>query len=609
MAIDRRQFLMQSGALTSLFLAISCLPQRSSSLVQAIGSDKSPPRKPLRDTEGAAIRYHIRGSHDADINNLLAVYGHVMTIMMSAIPPNQAKATNAQPTPGLFSKYLPELVANNTWQPFTWWSQAETHFTHCAHGTENFLFWHRPYLFFFEKTVRKIACQIVKLDGPNTLRTHPDYYLNWTVPVFHWDPSTAVHLAFFTPELFPAPVDNPETGTGAQRHIDRSSTPNKATASWASFIDVTPATVETILQSKEIVALTGTNNFGSLLEGAPHGGIHVWVGGQMGAFFSPLDPIFWTHHAMIDFLFEEWMTRRRAEGQTSANFLTKTLKTGQQSGFFDVDTGKPVSWANTFLIEKNNHMVTYDGLTPAPKASRSMANSPRVKSPVGGGQGFNNVEEIYVNDFNSEYSTFTEVGQNGSPSVQVLRTKLRVAEGRSITTQAIAMLEQISTDLKTGNEDWISSVQLRFQNLTVALEDPHGSTLQIKVRKGDLPAFVDSNFAVFPRLGANVTAESRSRMEAVRSKSLNLADGGGHEGHGNDTRGFMVDLLPVIASKVGALDFKQLLQSETFTADFRVSSMDSKGGINSKTLSTSAQAAMNQNVKITMLITRRSKFS
>lgn len=608
MAIDRRKFLLQSGAMTSLFLASGCLPLRSSTLAQIVGADKLPPRKPLRDLSGAAIRYHIRGRTDADINNLLAVYGHVMTIMMSAIPPNQAKAAKTQSTPGLFSKYLPELVANNSWQPFTWWSQAETHFNHCAHGTENFLFWHRPYLFFFEKTVRKIACEIVKLDGPDALRTHPDYYTNWTVPVFHWDPATPVHPAFFNPEIFPAPVDNPETGTGAKRHIDRTSTPNRAKASWASFIDVTPATIENILQSKEIVALTGTNNFGSLLEGAPHGGIHVWVGGQMGAFFSPLDPIFWTHHAMIDFLFEEWMTRRRAEGQTSANFLSKTLVASEQSGFFDVDTGKPVSWANTFLIEKHNHMVTYDGLSAAPKAPNTLPNIARGMQP-GGGQGFNNLEEIYVNDFNSEYSSFTEAGQDGAPPVQVLRTKLRVAEGKSITTQAIAMLEQIATDLKTGNQDWISSVQLRFQNLTVALEDPNGSTLQIKVRQENLPPFVDSNFAVFPRFGANVTAESRAQMEAVRSKSLNLSDGGGHDSHGNDTRGFMVDLLPVIARKAGSLDFKQLLQSETFTADFRVSSMDSSGGVKSKALSTSAQAAMNQKVKIAMVITRRAKFA
>ena len=33
---------------------------------------------------------------------------------------------------------------------------------------------------------------------------------------------------------------------------------------------------------------------------SPHNTVHGWVGGQMGNYCSPADPIFWMHHAMID---------------------------------------------------------------------------------------------------------------------------------------------------------------------------------------------------------------------------------------------------------------------------------------------------------------------
>ena len=45
----------------------------------------------------------------------------------------------------------------------------------------------------------------------------------------------------------------------------------------------------------------GTCNF----EGK-HGGPHIWLGGQMGTFCSPMDPIFWLHHSFIDKMWEDF---------------------------------------------------------------------------------------------------------------------------------------------------------------------------------------------------------------------------------------------------------------------------------------------------------------
>ena len=42
------------------------------------------------------------------------------------------------------------------------------------------------------------------------------------------------------------------------------------------------------------------------LEGTPDNSVHGFVGGVMGSFQSPRDPIFWTHHNMIERVWWDW---------------------------------------------------------------------------------------------------------------------------------------------------------------------------------------------------------------------------------------------------------------------------------------------------------------
>ena len=50
------------------------------------------------------------------------------------------------------------------------------------------------------------------------------------------------------------------------------------------------------------------------LEGGPHGGAHVWVGGDMGSIPSaPRDPTFFLLHCNIDRLWSEWINRHESE--------------------------------------------------------------------------------------------------------------------------------------------------------------------------------------------------------------------------------------------------------------------------------------------------------
>jgi tyrosinase len=59
----------------------------------------------------------------------------------------------------------------------------------------------------------------------------------------------------------------------------------------------------------DVLAATDWNDFADGLENI-HDGVHGWVGGDMG--FVPtaaFDPIFWSHHAMIDRLWWVWQTK------------------------------------------------------------------------------------------------------------------------------------------------------------------------------------------------------------------------------------------------------------------------------------------------------------
>ena len=75
-----------------------------------------------------------------------------------------------------------------------------------------------------------------------------------------------------------------------------------------------------------------------LLEGTPHNAIHGFVGGTMGTFDSPLDPIFWTHHNMIDCCWANWNIDRNNPNTNNTTWTQYTFT----NNFVD-ETGSAVS--------------------------------------------------------------------------------------------------------------------------------------------------------------------------------------------------------------------------------------------------------------------------
>lgn len=140
------------------------------------------------------------------------------------------------------------------------------HINYCPHGTPYFLSWHRGYLYHFERQLRTLS-------GDPTLNLpYWDYYSHPTMPAEFTDPapSNPLYLA--------------RTGTDVYN----------ALSLWPFAPEVFNFERGT------------TNAFEERIEAIPHNPVHDLIGGIMSTMQSPLDPIFFLHHANIDRLTHAW---------------------------------------------------------------------------------------------------------------------------------------------------------------------------------------------------------------------------------------------------------------------------------------------------------------
>jgi tyrosinase len=191
-----------------------------------------------------------------------------------------------------YRKAVKAMKALPASDPRSWVAQANIHQNFCPHGNWYFLPWHRAYLVAFER-----ICQDLSGD--------PDFGL----PYWDWTSNRQLPAAFTAATYLgqPNPLFEPRTMTPAASLPDNM---------------VGPVVISNILAepSFEVFASArpnGQNNNNAAtwqrapgvygpLESNPHNRIHGTVGGIMGSFQSPRDPIFWLHHCNIDRLWQEW---------------------------------------------------------------------------------------------------------------------------------------------------------------------------------------------------------------------------------------------------------------------------------------------------------------
>jgi tyrosinase len=196
-----------------------------------------------------------------------------------------------------------------------WKNQALIHNNHCPHGNWFFLPWHRAYLLYFERICRKFS------GNANFALPYWNWTVRPTVPSVFWDGSSGSCAAPCPPTSLPSP-------TNPLFDCSRAIGPSDAVAD--AFVGST--VMESILNEPNFFLFASNQAVGQrdfagygLLEETPHNHVHGRIGGYMGAYCSPIDPVFWTHHCMIDFCWVEWNINRGNPNTNNSSWLNFPL--------------------------------------------------------------------------------------------------------------------------------------------------------------------------------------------------------------------------------------------------------------------------------------------
>jgi tyrosinase len=210
-------------------------------------------------------------------------------------------------------------------------TNAKTAWNTCQHNTTFFLSWHRMYLCFFERILRKASGNA-----------------NFGLPYWNYTDTTdpnarALPSAFWTPANSSNPL----------YESNRSSSANSGVQISASAVAIAGP-----------MALLNFYPFSSSLSGTPHGAVHVSIGGGMGSVKqAALDPIFWMHHCNIDRLWNRWLSLGggRQNPTTDATWLYTKFT------FFD-ENKVPVTMTGSDILNDNCTMCKscYDEETVIP---------------------------------------------------------------------------------------------------------------------------------------------------------------------------------------------------------------------------------------------------
>lgn len=288
-----------------------------------------------------------------------------------------------------YKKAIREMLKRSAGDPLNWYRNAFLHLFDCPHGNWWFLAWHRAYLGWFERKCRELS------GDPNFALPYWDWTKTPRVPAKMFedelDPNHPAFIASFQKfkqEFEPAlntfwPTLSPAqksvlAGRGYNSVADILSEvedfhffnqPN-ARGLTATSPDLDPATQSTVaidvinsaLQTPTFTesgsdpagfasAKTANHNDGGaqgILESEPHNNVHGGVGfpdgGFMWGYLSPVDPIFFLHHANIDRLWDVWTRRQDALGRPALpEGAALTSWSNEQFLFFSDEKGTPAT--------------------------------------------------------------------------------------------------------------------------------------------------------------------------------------------------------------------------------------------------------------------------
>jgi hypothetical protein len=177
----------------------------------------------------------------------------------------------------------------------------------CEHGTEFFWSWHRMYLYYFEKIIRRYS---------------GDY--GWALPYWNWQLASENKL----PPMF-------RDTSSALYTPNRDPGINAGTSTLASWVT-------------DCSTALGDLAFTDAVEDiqTPHGNVHVTVGGWMASVpTSAQDPIFYLHHSNVDRLWNIWL----AQGGGRSDPIADATWKGKTYTFFD-ENAKQVTMTDCDVV-------------------------------------------------------------------------------------------------------------------------------------------------------------------------------------------------------------------------------------------------------------------
>ena len=249
---------------------------------------------------------------------------------------NLGGMTASDPVLVSYRKAIKAMKLLDYHNPLSWDYQAAIHGTMradnltawntCEHGTPYFWSWHRMYLYWFERIIRKMS-------GDST----------WALP--YWDYISSAQ------RYLPVPFRD----SSSELYLaDRGTGWNAGTASYAGW-QVDPTSGNSFVDF-----FSGQSG----LEGNPHDNVHIYMGGLMGSpGTAAIDPIFFVHHSNIDRLWDLWLAQGggRSDPLTTASWTSKTYT------FFD-ENGKQLNMTTCEILRAAEQLnYTYESEPPQVK--------------------------------------------------------------------------------------------------------------------------------------------------------------------------------------------------------------------------------------------------
>jgi len=262
--------------------------------------------------------------------------------------------------------------------PQNWFRNAFVHLMDCPHGNWWFYVWHRGYVGFFEETIRNLSNDPTfampywdwtaqpyipdsMFDGvrtPTYVASYDTYIHNLDVFTAKFRPSLEAYWASLSAaqrsqlnvrgystfqDMWNDVTGNGDPGneafatTANARYLSRTNPKLDPATAQDCSAEIIKAGLQPTDYYNQNVSLSftssktpshmtppGPNTQFSTIEGLPHNKVHNCIGGvgplgpgpygYMTNFLSPVDPIFFLHHANIDRLWVSWTTKQQQQG-------------------------------------------------------------------------------------------------------------------------------------------------------------------------------------------------------------------------------------------------------------------------------------------------------